>query len=155
MDHLVSDGHASIGKFPTNVEGRFSFNYGAEHETPLASSLEQQHLCGSSIGSIELSEQVSSFIDGCSPPGYQMLQEGPNDPVKPDEMFCGNSAKLLGLDCFFGVENMVGEGNGTGASGSMNWNEVSPLIHPPVVTSYQGMQQQCLPDELVHLPGAQ
>ncbi|KAG1366680.1 transcription factor RAX3-like [Cocos nucifera] len=147
------DGHASIRKFSTNVDGRFSCNYGAGHETPLASFLEQQHLC---TGSIELSEQVTSFINGCSPSGYHMPQ-GPNEiPVELDEMFCGNSVKLEGLDSFFGVGNMVGESNGTSTSGSMNWNEVSPLIHPPVVTSYQGMQQQyCLPDELVHLLGAQ
>ncbi|XP_010939472.2 uncharacterized protein [Elaeis guineensis] len=155
VDHHVGDGHASIRKFSMNVDGRFSCNYDAGRETPLASFLEQQHLHRSSTGSIELSEQVNSFINGCSPSGYHILQ-GPNGiPVELDEMFCGNSVKSVGLDGFIGVGNMVGESNGTSTSGSMNWNEVSPLIYPPVVSSYQGMQQQCLPDELVHLLGAQ
>ncbi|XP_008785764.1 transcription repressor MYB5 [Phoenix dactylifera] len=156
VDHHVSDGRASIRKFLTTLGGRFSCNYGAEHETPLASFLGQQHLYRSSMDSIEPSEQVNSFINGCSPSGYHHILQGRSEiPVEFNEMFCGNSVKLEGLDCFFGVGNMVGESNGTSTSGSMNWNEVSPLIYPPVVTSYQGMQQQYLPDELVHLLGAQ
>lgn len=155
VDHHASDDHGSIEKFLTNLDAGFYCHGRAEQGNPLASSLGQQHLNRISMGSIALPEQANSFINGYSPSGYGISHGLNKILVELDEMFSGNSAKLEGLDCFFGGGNMVAESDGTSASGSMNWNEISPLIYPPVVTSYQGMQQQCLPDELVHLLGAQ
>ncbi|XP_038982933.1 transcription factor MYB1-like [Phoenix dactylifera] len=151
VDRHASDDHGSTKNFLTNLDGEFCFHGRAEQGISLASPLEQQHLNRNSVGSIALPEQAKYFIDGYSPSGYR-LSQGLDEL---DEMFCGNSVKLQGLDCFFGAWNMVAENNGTSTSRSMNWNNVSPLIYPPAVTSYQGMQQQCLPDELVHLLGAQ
>ncbi|XP_010936298.1 uncharacterized protein [Elaeis guineensis] len=157
VDHHASDDvHESITKFLMNLDGAaFCCRGRAEQGNPLASSLGQQHLNRNSMGSITLPEQANSFINGYSPSGYRISQGLNEIAVELDEMFLGNSVKLRGLDCFFGAGNMVAENNWTSTSGSMNWNEISPLIYPPVVTNYQGMQQQCLPDELVHILGAQ
>lgn len=68
-----------------------------------------------------------------------------------DEMLHCNPVKLEGPDnCFYGAGGIVDEHQGIATSESMNWSEVSPLIYPNVVMSYQGMQQ-CLFEEPVHL----
>ncbi|KAJ6848853.1 transcription factor RAX1-like [Iris pallida] len=78
------------------------------------------------------------------------------NPAELDEMFGCGSTKLEGLDCFYGLGNMVDDNSGgASTSDTVTWSEVSSLIYQPMVPSYQGVMQPCLFEEPVHLGGSQ
>ncbi|XP_072988153.1 uncharacterized protein [Typha latifolia] len=73
-----------------------------------------------------------------------------------DEIFHFNQVKLEGLDGFYEEGDLVDEvyrrrrSSSSATFGSMNWSEVSPLMYPNMVTSFEGMKQ-CLFEETMLL----
>ncbi|ONK74552.1 uncharacterized protein A4U43_C03F7580 [Asparagus officinalis] len=139
-EHRVSDEHSSIRRLLMKLGGRFS----TETQIPYAVPAEQQ-VYDASAALVAPNSVMNEDLAGSS--GY--------NSTELDDMFC-NSVKLEGLDCFYGMGNVMDESNVTSSSDNTNtnanWNEVSPLINyqPMINPSYSSMQS-CLFEESVRL----
>ncbi|XP_010941964.2 uncharacterized protein [Elaeis guineensis] len=146
-DHHLNNNHASTtDRLLMMLGGRSSNDSNASHQSPFIpqySSVPLPQIYNNSASLINPSVNTTSFKEAMQVP-HRFAAE-------VDEMLHCNPVKLESLDCFYGAGGISDEHQGTTTSESMNiWSEVSPLIYPNVVTSYQGMQQ-CLFEEPVHL----
>ncbi|XP_010943505.1 uncharacterized protein [Elaeis guineensis] len=146
LDRRADDEHASMRQLLMKREGRFSDDDNASLQSPFIPprSFTLPQLFDDSANEVTtlVNTTTASFGEGLqSPNGFA---------GELDELLHCSSVKLEGLDCFYGGGGMVADPHGSTTSESMYWCEVSPLLYPNVVPSYQGMQQ-CLFEEPVHL----
>lgn len=148
-EHQASDEHSSIRRLLMRLGGRFSTE-SAVLQSPFAVNPHQQQQV---FDAASASLMVSNSVQAISLIGDALPTPAGFNPIELDDMFC-NSVKLEGLDCFYGVGNIVDDSNGTTSSSdnnTANWGEVSPLInYQSMISSYQPMQP-CMFDEPVHL----
>ncbi|XP_073005841.1 transcription factor MYB106-like [Typha latifolia] len=140
----IGDDHAYIRRLLLKLGG-IGGSSSSHHQNPIvAHSL--MHQSPVQVVYDESSSFIAPYVEGLPSTNNGFRTE-------LDEMFQFNQVKLEGLDCFYGESGILGvESNGTtSTSESMNWSDqVSPLMYPNVIQSFQGMQQ-CLLEEPVHL----
>ncbi|XP_008798899.2 transcription factor MYB4-like [Phoenix dactylifera] len=146
LDRHVDDEHASMRQLLIKNEGRFSSGSNAGLQSPFippsSATLPQIYDDSASTMTPLANATTTAFGEG--------LQGPTGFAADLDELLRCNPVKSEGLDFYYGAGGMVAEHHGSITSESINWSEVSPLIYPNVVPSYQGMQQ-CLFEEPVHL----
>ncbi|KAG1348131.1 transcription factor RAX3 [Cocos nucifera] len=145
LDRRADDDHASMRQLLMKRQERFSNDNNASLRSPFIppSSFTLPQPFDDSASA------MTTLVNATTPSFGEGLLQSPNGfAAEPDELL--HPVKLEGFDWLYGVGGMVSDHHGSTTSESVNWCEISPLICPNAVPSYQGMQQ-CFFEEPVHL----
>ncbi|KAL5819863.1 hypothetical protein ACOSQ3_023822 [Xanthoceras sorbifolium] len=116
---------------------------------PFDVSFSQGHLYGNTIGMLASPTSMNSITSQFQDTQYNIIGAGSNMfqgldnfLVEPNGLIYSNQQRLDidGLESLYGMD-MVNGSTGTSSAESTSWEDISPLVYPPMVSDYEICRQ--------------